>query len=57
MKFYINDTYTETVDINTLAELKAYALGGTGKIEINYTEVHPLTGELLNTPVLRKVES
>lgn len=42
----------ELVEINTLAELKAYALGGTGVIEINYVEKHELSGETYSRPII-----
>lgn len=45
-------TNGEPVEINTLAELKAYALGGTGIIEINYIEKHELTGETFSRPII-----
>ena len=45
MKFVTNETFTDEVEINTLDELKAYALGGTGTIEINFVAINPMTGE------------
>lgn len=45
-------TNGEPVEINTLAELKAYALGGTGVIEINYIEKHEFTGETYSKPII-----
>lgn len=57
MKFHVNDTFLDPIEINTLDELKAYALGGTGKIIISYVEHHPATGETLKFPVLKKLES
>ena len=52
MKFRINN-YDE-IEINTLSELKAYAMGGTGKIEIDYVEIHPMTGETYTVPRITK---
>ena len=56
MKFFTNETHTETIELNTLSELKAYAMGGTGKIEIDYCEIHPMTGETLPLPVITSIE-
>lgn len=56
MKFRIDETSYELIDINTLAELKAYALGGTGIIKINYVEDHPMTGEKYIHPRITQVE-
>lgn len=56
MKFYTNEIYTETVELNTLDELKAYALGNNGKIYIDFCKRHEETGETLSLPVLEKVK-
>ncbi len=56
MNFVTDFTFTDGININTLDELKAYALGGTGKVEISYVEHHPMTGEQL-PPVIRKIEA
>ena len=53
MIFVTNETCTETVEINTMAELQAFALGGTGKIEINFLNNHPITGETTR-PLIKK---
>lgn len=55
MKFRIDD-YSD-IEINTLAELKAYAMGGTGVIKIDYVEIHPMTGETYTTPRITQVEA
>ena len=47
----------EYVEINTLAELKAYALGGTGAICISFVERNPFTGETASRPVIKSVET
>lgn len=54
MLFITNETFTDTVEINTLAELRAYALGGTGTIEINFAAIHPLTGEMMSKPIIKQ---
>ena len=43
----------EKVEINTLAELEAFALGGNGIISINYVEVDDF-GDRLKFPAIRK---
>jgi len=43
----------ERVEINTLAELEAFALGGNGIISINYVEINDL-GDRLKFPAIRK---
>lgn len=57
MKFYTDDTAANYVTLNTLDELKAYALGGTGKITIDYRFVNYETGELYRCPVITKEEA
>lgn len=57
MKFHVHDTFLDPIEINTLDELRAYALGGTGKIMISYVEHHPVTGDTLKFPLLSKLES
>lgn len=52
MIFRISDC--GNIEINTLAELKAFALGGTGKIEINYVETHPMTGVTYQNPSIKQ---
>ena len=49
----VNDKH---IEINTLAELKAYALGGTGIIKIDYVETHPMTGATYANPRITQVE-
>ena len=56
MKFYTDDTATNHVTLNTLDELRAYALGGTGKITIDFRFVNYETGELYVCPVITKGE-
>ena len=46
----------ECLEINTLAELKAYALGGTGVICISFVEHNPFTGEAVH-PVIKSIET
>lgn len=43
----------EKVEINTLAELEAFALGGDGVVSINYIEIND-NGNRLRFPVIRK---
>lgn len=43
----------ERVELNTLAELEAFALGGDGVISINYAEIDD-NGDKLRFPVIRK---
>lgn len=57
MIFITNDTLTDEIEINTLAELRAYALGGTGKIEIDFCHIHPMTGETLSKPTISEVKN
>lgn len=45
MKFY-TDSWPGTVELHTLDELKAYALGGTGKIVIDFCYPDEGTGEI-----------
>lgn len=47
-------TLWERVEINTLAELEAFALGGYGVISINYVEIDDF-GDRLKFPAIRKV--
>lgn len=54
MIFITNDTLTDEIEINTLAELRAYALGGTGEIKIDFCPIHPMTGETLSKPRIIK---
>lgn len=56
MYFRISEIPDEFIDIDTLAELKAYALGGTGVIKIDYTQIHPLTGEKYVQPKITQVK-
>lgn len=56
MHFRKSEIPTDYIDINTLAELKAYALGGTGVIKIDYTQIHPLTGEIYVHPRITQVK-
>ena len=59
MKFEILDKeglYIERrVEINTLDELKAFANGGTGRIEIGFNEID-YDGEMIETPVIASIE-
>ena len=59
MKFAILDKeglYIERrVEINTLDELKAFANGGTGRIEIGFNEID-YDGEMIETPVIASIE-
>lgn len=43
----------EKVEINTLAELEAFALGGNGIISINYVDIDDF-GDRLRFPAIRK---
>lgn len=43
----------ERVELNTLAELEAFALGGNGVISISYVEIND-DGYRLKFPVIRK---
>lgn len=43
----------EKVELNTLAELEAFALGGDGIISINYVEISD-NGNRLKFPAIRK---
>ena len=56
MIFYKDIFKDECVEINTLSELKAYALGGTGVVRISFIEHHPFTAEHL-CAVIKKVET
>ena len=59
MKFAILDKeglYIERrVEINTLDELKAFANGRTGRIEIGFNEID-YAGEMIETPVIASIE-
>lgn len=55
MKFYTNEIYTDTVEINTLAELRAYALGGTGTIQIDFAAIDEVSGSVVRCGVIRKI--
>ena len=56
MNFRISDCSSKQIEINTLAELKAYALGGTGVIKIDYVEESPMTGYKYHEPHITQVE-
>lgn len=43
----------EKIELNTLAELEAFALGGDGVVSINYVEISD-DGGRLKFPVVRK---
>lgn len=45
----------DEVQINTLEELRAFAKGGTGKIEIGWDEID-YDGEMIKTPVISSIE-
>lgn len=53
MTFVTDETCTHAVELNTLAELQAYALGGNGMITIDFLNHHPATGEK-TSPVIKK---
>ena len=53
MKFR-TDKVLDYVEINTMAELQAYALGGTGIIEINFVEINELTDEKYINPKITR---
>ena len=59
MTFLIGDdcpcALWERVELNTLAELEAFALGGDGIISINYADMDN-DGNRLRFPVIRKGE-
>lgn len=55
MKFTTNDICSALVEINTMAELQAFALGGNGKIEINFLNRNPLTGSI-TMPLIKRGE-
>lgn len=46
MKFHTDDSWSDTIELHTLDELKAYALGGTGKIAIDFCYPDEETGEI-----------
>lgn len=46
---------TETIEINTLDELRAFALGGTGRIEVSFNEID-YDGEKIRHPVISSIE-
>lgn len=56
MKFYTDENCTDTVELNTLHELKAYALGAGGVLKIDFCYRHPMTGEAMQNPVVIKEE-
>lgn len=64
MKFYITEEedyegYADGMDsaeINTLDELRAFALGAGGSLKIDYT-AHDRDGESIRCPVIRKQRS
>ena len=57
MTFLIDDgnpsSLWERVELNTLAELEAFALGGNGVISVSYVEIDDF-GDRLKFPVIRK---
>ena len=55
MIFTTNEICTGQVEINTMYELQAYALGGTGKIEIDFQNRHPIRGTI-TYPRIKKIE-
>ena len=61
MKFYITEEEDyegyadgmDTVELNTLDELRAFALGARGSIKIDFA-AHDRDGEAIRCPVIRK---
>lgn len=53
MTFVTDETCIHTVELNTMAELQAYALGGNGMITIDFLNHHPATGEITK-PMIKK---
>ncbi len=61
MKFYITEEEDyegyadgmDTVEINTVDELRAFALGAGGSLKIDYI-AHDRDGETIKCPVIRK---
>lgn len=45
----------ETIEINTLDELRAFALGGTGRVEIGFNEID-YDGNKISHPVISSIE-
>lgn len=55
MRFRIDDY--DYVEINTMAELQAFALGGTGVITLNFVEINELSGETyLHPRIIKEIE-
>lgn len=46
MKFAIDEICTDKIELNTMAELRAYALGCGGKITIDFLHHNEATGEI-----------
>lgn len=59
MKFCILDENSHYVDkyieLNTLDELRAFANGGSGRVEIGFNEIDA-DGDELRHPVIRSIE-
>lgn len=53
MIFVTNGVSTDKIEINTMSELKAYALGGDGKITIDFLNREYFTGSITH-PVITK---
>lgn len=54
MRFTTDEINSSIVELNTMAELQAFALGGTGVIEIDFLNRHPLSGRITQPRITMK---